>query len=103
MRVRHPKGTEDVARGPFSEALAGHARDGFCQKGKTRVAVKVLFSGGEVQFLLSGDHLEDLVSSDHVVQSPAGDGQQLPLISQTADVVNHLTKRDLLSKVRELR
>ena len=57
----------------------------------------------EVEVFLAGHHRQNIGVGDQVERvAPAGNRQQLPLIAQTAGVVQEVTERDRRAEIRQL-
>ena len=102
MGVGHAQGTKyRVAREleeRFSRSPANHLR----QQGVAAVAVQLLFTGDEIELSLTPQHHQDIFLGDHVVQAPARQGQQVPLIPQPARVIQEMPQGDRFAEIVDL-
>ena len=102
MGVDHAERGEDLVPGEGAERFAADAFDDLGQQREAGVAVEVTVAGSEVEFLHAGDHPQDILVADHVVaHAPAGEGEQRPLVAETAGVVEQVAYGDGLAEVGE--
>ena len=101
MRPLHPERTEDPRRGEFGEGHAADRLRRLREEGVAHVRVEVLRAGHEVEFALARHEAQDLLRRDDVVEAPAGDAEQLPLVPDPARVVDHPTHSDGMLELRD--
>jgi len=75
--------------------------DNFRQHGKPAVGVAIPVARLEIEALLPAQDLYDLVLRDHVIQPCTGDGQQAPLISNPAGMIQEMTDGYLFLQIGE--
>ncbi len=100
--VLHLEWIEDVFLAPFGKGFAGDAMDDLGHKGEPAITIEVFFSRFEIQFRLFAHDPHDLRQRDYIIHSPAGHGEQVPLVAETAGVMDEMIDRDRSSEVVHL-
>ena len=100
--VGHAERIEDVLFCPIVKRHSCYPVNDFRQQRKAGVTVEHFLTRLEIKFGLTADHAHDLLLGDDVVDPPTRHEQQVPLVAQSAGVVDEVVDRDRHTEVVQL-
>src|SRR5439155_17861758 len=100
VSFRHAERLEDVRFCELTQGLARNTLDDDRQQNVPSVGVEILFTWAMVQGTLPRHHVEYVFLCNNVGIAPAGHLHHLQKVAQSASVMDQLTQRDSLAKVR---